>query len=743
MTTESLEQLEEILYDGLCSLDDPQERREFLDQTCRGNPGLRARLEQLMSLRDEADRFFGFTPQADSTMFELGGLDPQRALDSECKEGLGTRIGRYRLLERLGEGGCGAVYLAEQFEPVRRRVALKIIRVGMHTESIIARFEMERQALALMDHPNIARVLDAGATASGRPFFVMQMVEGLRITDFCDHNHLDLRGRLRLFIPVCLAIQHAHQKGIIHCDIKPSNVMITLHDGVAVPKVIDFGIARAAESGTFELPSTASSSFVGTPAYMSPEQVNGNGMDIDTRSDIYSLGALLYELLTGAPPHDPQQFKQAGPEEIRSLLRNAQLMKPSDRLRADLPPRQNDFAEVRGMAPARFSRMLEGDLDAIIQKAMAHDRQQRYGTASGLAADVVRFLDNEPVIARPAGRGYRLAKLVRRNRVVFAVGVMMVFALGGGFGTSTWLFYREKQARQEQARLRESAELARAREVRLREKAQAATAVAHAAVLISHADLAQADKVLAEVEFDNIPASLESATAFRAVGEWLLREGRWAEASKRFAAVAQSIARADKSDSESISIHFVAAAAALAGAGDLAHYDELRNMATDRFSTSTDPIVADEVVKSCLIKTAPPELLAKIAPLVKVMDAHLPWDRDDAASEGMEAWQMISLALASYRERHYEAAEAWCRRCLRHPNVNRSRNSAARAILSMVLTRTGHTDQADPELEMAKSEVAFYFKEPFQIEYLWTDQGFWFDWMIARLLVQEAESTAS
>jgi tetratricopeptide (TPR) repeat protein len=732
--TETQAQIEEILYEGLVSLELPQERLDFLDQTCRGNPTLRTRLEELLSLSEEADKFFGMVPE--TTKVEVRG---ELAGESEghIAEGLGTRIGRYRLIERLGEGGHGVVYQAEQLEPVRRRVALKIIRVGIGTESIIARFEMERQALALMDHPNIARVLDAGATASGRPFFVMQMVKGKRITDFCDENQLDLAARLRLFIPVCMAIQHAHQKGIIHCDIKPSNILVTLHDGAAVPKVIDFGIAKATESGNPDFATPSSQPLIGTPAYMSPEQVDGDGLDVDTRSDIYSLGLVLYELLAGLPPRDIASFQNSHPEEIRNLLRTSSVPRPSARLLTCPPEKLRESAENRRTEPGHLARMLQGDLDAIVMKAVEPDRQQRYGTANGLAADLSRYLDNEPVTARGAGRRYRLGKLVRRNKIAFAAGAVVALTLTGGFGTSTWLFFREAHAREEQARLRHAAEIARATEVQLRQKAQASETVAHAAVLISHGEISQADNLLASVEPDSVPASLESATTFRTVAEWLLHEGRWEDASQRFAAVAQAIGRVDKSESDSISIHFVSAAAAVSDAGNAQNYERLRKMAADRFSTTTNPIVADEVLKSCLIKPANPELLAHLEPLFKVLEANLPPDRIDAPGDLMEAWQMLCLSLASYRKGDFEGAQRWARRGLDHPNQNPSRSAGMSTILAMALYQEGKTEDARTELDSARDKVMANFSKPFDMG--GSDQGFWFDWTIDRILLKEAD----
>ncbi len=723
-------QIEEVLYEGLISLEDPSQRQGFLDETCRGNPEMRARLEELVSMHDEAEDFFGIT--LDASCASLPEPD-----SGESLEVIGTRIGRYLLLERLGEGGCGAVYLAEQLEPVRRRVALKIIRVGMDTDQIIARFEMERQALALMDHPNIARVLDAGATASGRPYFVMQMVEGLRITDFCDRHRLDLRARLRLFIPVCMAIQHAHQKGVIHCDIKPANVLVTLHDGKAVPKVIDFGIAKAAEGVAHDLSASATAPLIGTPVYMSPEQVDGNGLDVDTRSDIYSLGVLLHELLAGRPPRDPERFRHASVEDIRHMLRDAPIPKPSERFRQCPAGKATEIAAARKIDAGGLMRTLDGDLDAVVAKAMDPDRHRRYATASELAADISRFLENEPVTARRAGGAYRLGKLVQRNKIAFVAGSIVVMALSAGFGVSTWLFLRESLARQEQARLRNAAETARANEVKLRESAQAGETVAHAAVLISHGDIAAADSLLAGLEPSKVPASLEAATTFRTVGEWLLHEGRWEEASKRFAAVAQAISRVDKSHSERITIEFVSAAAAVSDSGNSEHFEQLRMIAAEQFSNATDPVVADEVLKSCLIKPAGPELLAKLEPLLGVLEDRLPWERPDSPDQLMQAWQMLSLALGHFRKGDFKRSEDWARRCLQHPNTNPSRVAAVRILLAMALYRQGSLEEARAELVYAHEEVLAHFRKPFSLGS--SSEGFWFDWVIARILIKEAD----
>jgi eukaryotic-like serine/threonine-protein kinase len=428
----------------------PAERAAYLDGACGEDVGMRSRLGALLAAHDMAG---GFLPMDSPTQQpDLDTRTPGNAarILIPIEEQPGNKIGPYKLREKVGEGGCGAVYVAEQEQPVRRRVALKVIKLGMDTRSVIARFEAERQALAMMDHPNIAKVLDAGATAAGRPYFVMELVRGTKITDYCDKNKLSTRARLDLFIKVCQAIQHAHQKGIIHRDIKPSNILVTLHDGVPVPKIIDFGIAKATEGRLTDLTVyTDLHHFIGTPAYMSPEQAEMSGLDIDTRADIYSLGVLLYELLTGGTPFDAKALLKSGLDEMRKTIRETEPLSPSTRLSTMLNADLTDVAQRHSAEPPRLVSLIRGDLDWIVMKALEKDRARRYETASGLAMDIQRHLSNEPVVARPQSSVYRFQKLVIRNKLIFTAAGGVAAALVFGLAGILWQWRKAERNHQE------------------------------------------------------------------------------------------------------------------------------------------------------------------------------------------------------------------------------------------------------------------------------------------------------
>ncbi len=449
------------------------ERAGFLEASCGTDAALRARVEALLREQEDVGDFLE-EPALSGTPMIGGGtapLLPGTAHISDITEQPGDRIGRYKLLQKIGEGGGGVVYMAEQEEPVRRRVALKVIKLGMDTKSVVARFEAERQALALMDHPNIAKVFDGGATETGRPYFVMELVRGVRITEYCDQNKLTINQRLQLFIQVCNAVQHAHQKGVIHRDLKPSNVLVTLHDGVPVPKVIDFGIAKAIEQRLTEKTLfTAFEQFIGTPAYMSPEQAQMSGLDVDTRSDVYSLGVLLYELLTGKTPIDPELLMRAGLDELRRTIREDDPPRPSTRLSTMAVADADKIAKGHEATIEKLATIIRGDLDWIVMKCLEKDRTRRYATANGLAADAQRYLDGEAVLARPPSSVYRFRKFVRRHRGAIAAFTTIALALIAGAGLSTWQAVRATKAehqalssQQHESELREQAERERER----------------------------------------------------------------------------------------------------------------------------------------------------------------------------------------------------------------------------------------------------------------------------------------
>jgi eukaryotic-like serine/threonine-protein kinase len=489
---------EEEIFETALALPSDQ-RPAHVKQVCGDDAALRERVETLLQAHEKSKI------SSDEESRKVAAAAGTIRVSPLPEEKPGEKIGPYKLREKVGEGGCGVVYVADQEQPVRRRVALKVIKLGMDTHAVMARFEAERQALAMMDHPNIAKVLDAGATETGRPYFVMELVRGIKITDYCDQNKLSPHERLKLFIQICQAIQHAHQKGIIHRDIKPSNILVTLHDGVPVPKVIDFGIAKATEGRLTDLTVyTELHQFIGTPAYMSPEQAEMSGLDIDTRSDIYSLGVLLYELLTGRTPFDAKELAQSGLDAMRKTIREKEPLRPSTKLHTLKGEELTTTAQRRGSDAPKLINLLRGDLDWIVMKCLEKDRTRRYETANGLAVDLKRHLSNEPVAARPPSAIYRFQKSFRRNKLAFVAVGAVTAALLLGIIVSAWQAVRATHAKEDalaaqaqEAVQREKAEAsekkavaAQASEIKLRVQAQAAELAARQRAYASDMNLA-------------------------------------------------------------------------------------------------------------------------------------------------------------------------------------------------------------------------------------------------------------
>ena len=690
----------------------------------------------MLAEHDQSERFFSECVSS----LALDDVDVSEVPESENKntiagEMVGMRTGRYRLLRQLGEGGCGVVYLAEQEEPVRRRVAFKVIKLGMDTKNVIARFDAERQALAMMDHPNIAKVLDGGATESGRPYFVLELVQGVKITEYCDKKELTGSQRLKLFIQVCQAIQHAHQKGVIHRDIKPSNVLVTTHDGTPVPKVIDFGIAKAIEGRLMDdTDFTADGQVVGTPAYMSPEQAEMSGLDVDTRSDIYSLGVMLYELLTGRTPFDQKELVQSGLDEMRRTLREKEPQRPSTMLTSLTNTDLAVTAKHRRLEPPKLIKSLKGDLDWIVMKALEKERQRRYETANALAMDVRRYLNNEPVNARPPSQFYRLQKLIQRNKVICACGLVVALTLIAGLEVSTSFFFKERQARME-------AEQAHANEMLLQKKAKARETITESGVLLSHGATAEADALVGAIPVELLSPSRETSDVFRRLGLWNLYQRNWKQAANRFIVVLQ-VNQVDKNDRADQAYDLLFAAPILIEANDIADYERIRRTALIRLGNTTNPNAAEQLIKTCLLLPPDDSILKQLEPMERVV-ADVLKSHDPAVNDRsvLAAWRTFALALLEYRRGDFNAAVSELQECASYPGQSPACVASTHLLRSMALRQFGKVEQADLELEQGRTMVQDRFKK--KLESGDDKTGKIEGWIATPILLHEAESLSN
>ncbi len=732
LPSQALNEIDSAILEVALSLEEGEARDAFITRVFHSDPEAQDEMNQYIEdAKSAAAYFLDARERRTEVALDLAsewtshpGSEPLPGLEMESP---GTRLGNYRLIRRVGEGGGGVVYEAEQEEPIQRRVAIKVVRLGMNTESVVARFEIERQALALMDHPNIAKVFEAGSTTSGRPYFVMEYVEGERITTFCDEMRLDIGERLKLFIQVCDAIQHAHLKGVVHRDIKPSNILVSDANGQHTPKVIDFGIAKATDPQAFaKLVETSHDQLFGTPVYMSPEQIDLTGRDVDTRSDIYSLGVLLYEVLASCTPFEGYDFASCGVSKIRSILLTAKIPLPSQVLAGFDAKRLGETAAARSTAPTQLARQIRGDLDWIVLKATDRDRSRRYPTANGMALDIQRYLMHQPVTATPPSKFYLFGKFVRRNRIAFVAGNLLALSIVAGFVISTILYKRERTALAEQMKLRAEAQAARKEEQRLRLSADARTSIARVAFLLDQGRTDEAEALRKEFPLASVEPSLEAATVFRSLGDLNATHARWDDAVQCYKLLMQAN-RLDDPAKVLERSDLIAIGAMLLDYRE-ADYLAFREEVVEHYWEPKNALQAEHLLKVCLIARANVPVLVRLRVAVKVMG--------EPKKAPLPAWAGLSLGLYEYRSGNLDAALEACEGGLTDTGIKNSCRSSIRSVISLIRSKQGMPGKAREELEAANKLITDSKGQ----EYVQGSSipAIWFDWLIATILAREA-----
>jgi serine/threonine protein kinase len=702
---------EEDIFCQALEIPDASQRELFLRNSCQANPLLRQTVDAMLADHAGATHLFqniaaGLTRDVNAELSHTPLPDPD----------LGASIGPYKLVKRLGEGGGGVVYEARQEAPVHRDVALKILKSGMDPHRVMKRFQAERHALELMEHPNIARVLDAGVTPDGRPYFVMELARGLRITDHCRENALPLATRLQLLQQVCAAVQHAHQKGIIHCDLKPSNILVTSVEGMPVPKVIDFGIAKATAGRPADW--TGHGGPVGTPIYMSPEQIQ-DGKDIDTRTDIYSLGVILYELLAGRPPFERDTPPSGGPKNFLQRLLNED------------PPPLSRAGDHPGTTRLKWNE----DLDWIVLTALQKDRERRYATVRGLAQDIARYLANEPILARPPSRLYRVQKCIRRNRLASGAIAAGVLTLVAGFTASSLLYLRADAAERKQVQLRAAAEAAEQQQSRLRAEAEEREHVAKAAIFILQNKMEEADAEIQKMGGMLTQPSVEATNVFRKLAVWNALRSEWKASSQRLLALSR-VNRFDDSDmTDNATRDLIPIGPVLVEAGDLDSLARFEDVLTQHFGQTNNPIAAEQVLKISLLIPPSDTIMLRLGPVAAVAEKSLPSD-SSARLNWLQAWRYFAVGLWHYRIGDHEQSIRLLNQAMTAPRNEPVVNACCLVVRSMARQKCGQSAEASVDLATARKMIEEKFLNPLEVD----NQGLWHDWLMARILLREAQS---